>query len=436
VFEPSKYIASLIAAINDGAKSAQLGALAFVAIGLFLLATTFSANDKDLLQETAIQVSQLGGVQVPVALAFGLAPAVFVAVHFYTLIRYDMLVGNIRQLVSDLPAAVPREVNRERCRQLLANVEIVQALVTPRGSRSFSRLFRWTVLFIVAAFPISVLLLVQIGSLRLQDEVINAVYQVSIALDLALLVWFFTRHDLSRMRDVRASPLWRIIKLCCLPAIIMAMDVVWLQVPGLDDSVTVGRNIADYRWPVFKDSHLDSWLTILVNLPRQPIDLILCGYRKLGWGCRFLTVAKQPIVGKVWDSKTFVELRSDAVSDAKRFSAIEGVSLRDRSLRFGVFGSSELFAADLTGAQLQYANLLGAQLQHAELRFAQLSGAILRDARLQFARLEGANLQAADLSGARLKDVNLLGAQLQNVRLFETELQVANLPKRNYRIPR
>ena len=38
-FEPLKYIARLTAAINDGAKSAQLGALAFTAIGLFLLAT-------------------------------------------------------------------------------------------------------------------------------------------------------------------------------------------------------------------------------------------------------------------------------------------------------------------------------------------------------------------------------------------------------------
>jgi len=33
LFEP-KYIEKLIAAINDGAKSAQLGALAFTAIGL------------------------------------------------------------------------------------------------------------------------------------------------------------------------------------------------------------------------------------------------------------------------------------------------------------------------------------------------------------------------------------------------------------------
>jgi hypothetical protein len=49
-FEPPKYIEKLIAAINDGAKSAQLGALAFTAIGLFLLATAFSATDEDLAQ--------------------------------------------------------------------------------------------------------------------------------------------------------------------------------------------------------------------------------------------------------------------------------------------------------------------------------------------------------------------------------------------------
>jgi len=34
-FEPPKYLKDLIAAINDGAKSAQLGALAFTAIGVF-----------------------------------------------------------------------------------------------------------------------------------------------------------------------------------------------------------------------------------------------------------------------------------------------------------------------------------------------------------------------------------------------------------------
>src|SRR5215475_13876837 len=107
-FEPPKYIASLIAAINDGAKSAQLGALAFTAIGLFLLATAFSASDEDLLLNRALTISQLGGAAVPIVFAFGLAPAVFVAAHLYTLMRYDMLAGTLRRFVVDLSKLVPK----------------------------------------------------------------------------------------------------------------------------------------------------------------------------------------------------------------------------------------------------------------------------------------------------------------------------------------
>ena len=139
-FEPLKYITSLIGAVNDGAKSAQLGALAFTAIGLFLLATAFSATDEDLLLNRALTISQLSGTAVPVVFAFGLASAVFVAVHFYTLIRYDMLVGNIRRFVGDLRAMVRFEVDRDRCRQLLANVEFVNWLAMPKGSRAWSRI--------------------------------------------------------------------------------------------------------------------------------------------------------------------------------------------------------------------------------------------------------------------------------------------------------
>ncbi|HKF30134.1 MAG TPA: hypothetical protein VKB29_12905, partial [Candidatus Binataceae bacterium] len=162
-FEPPKYITSLIAAINDGAKSAQLGALAFIAIGLFLLATAFSATDEDLLLNRTLTISQLGAA-VPVVFAFGLAPTVFVAVHFYTLIRYDMLAGNIRQFVTDLSAMVPIEADRNRCRQLLANVEFVNSLAMPKWSRTSSWMFDWTVRALLAVFPVGVLLFVQLQS--------------------------------------------------------------------------------------------------------------------------------------------------------------------------------------------------------------------------------------------------------------------------------
>ena len=167
VFEPPKYIEKLIASINDGAKSAQLGALAFVAVGLFLLATAFSATDEDLLLNRSIAISQLGGAAVPVGLSFGLAPAVFVGAHLYTLLRFDMLAANLRRFMADLPGMVRLEADRERCRHLLANVEFVHALVMPKGSARASPVFWWTTWFVVGGFPVLTLLLVQLSSLRL-----------------------------------------------------------------------------------------------------------------------------------------------------------------------------------------------------------------------------------------------------------------------------
>ncbi|MCA3425388.1 MAG: hypothetical protein INF34_01675, partial [Roseomonas sp.] len=186
-FDPPAYIGKLISAINDGAKSAQLGAVAFVFIGLFLLATSFSATDEDLLIGKSISISQLGGLTVPVVLSFGFTPAIFLALHLYTLIRFDLLMQNLRHFEAELRAHVPLQRDRDRCLQLLANTEFIQAAVQPEASF----VFRWTYRFMLAVFPVTVLLLVQLGSLRLQSDVVNIVHHITILLDILLLIWFF-----------------------------------------------------------------------------------------------------------------------------------------------------------------------------------------------------------------------------------------------------
>lgn len=84
-FEPPKYLANLITGVNDGAKSAQTGALGFTLVGLYLLATAFSTTDEDLLLQHTTSVSQIG-VQVPVISSLAIAPVVFLFLHIYTLI--------------------------------------------------------------------------------------------------------------------------------------------------------------------------------------------------------------------------------------------------------------------------------------------------------------------------------------------------------------
>jgi hypothetical protein len=57
---PPPYLNTLIAAVNDGAKAAQAGALLFLLVGLYLLATAFGVSDEDLLVGRAVTISQIG----------------------------------------------------------------------------------------------------------------------------------------------------------------------------------------------------------------------------------------------------------------------------------------------------------------------------------------------------------------------------------------
>jgi uncharacterized protein YjbI with pentapeptide repeats len=422
-FEPPKYLEKLIAAINDGAKSAQLGALAFTAIGVFLLATAFSATDEDLLLNRALTISQLGGTAVPVVFAFGLAPAVFVAAHFYTLIRYDMLAGNVRRFRDDLAVMVGLEEDRGRCRQLLANVEFVNALATPKGSRASSWMFDWTVRALLAVFPVVVLLFVQLQSLRLQSEWVNWTHHVCIAVDLTLLVWFFGRLRGDDTRRSRAAPVRRIVALCWIPLLVIAVDLAWLRVPG-PDSPTAGKDLAAYlnQYPKAPAPLLQRvrWLFAF-----QPVDLLLC--TPGAWGCRYLTVPHRNLVAKILDATTFVVLRSGADADEKHLASFEAVSLRGRTLRFADLRASELFATDLTGADLRYALLVSTTLKKAVLSDAQLQGADLREAQLQGADLRGAEPQGADVNVVQLQGAHLNGIQLQGADLLHAQLQGADL---------
>lgn len=82
-------------------------------------APAFCSDPSSRPAEHTMPVSQIG-VQVPVVFSFAIAPAVFLFLHAYTLIRYDMLAANLRQFRTDLLVLVPREADRDRCRQLLA----------------------------------------------------------------------------------------------------------------------------------------------------------------------------------------------------------------------------------------------------------------------------------------------------------------------------
>jgi uncharacterized protein YjbI with pentapeptide repeats len=430
-FEPPKYLTSLIGAVNDAAKTAQGGAFVFLLVGVYLLAATFSTSDEDLLLGRSVTISQLGA-SLPVSFSFAIAPLVFLFLHVYTLVRYDMLAANVRQYRRELSETVPRESNRERCRQLVTNVEFVEALITPRGSESYSVFWPWLFRGILAAFPVMVLLLVQINTLRYQSGLITWAQRTWLALDLVALVWFFRRDPLggSAWPERRTARVLRWSRLLCVPAALVALNLFYLKVVPADEDGSLVR----YRM-YHPDENFREWLSH--NPAKRPLDLVLCPWLNLG--CRFLNVSNRTLVGKVWDEKAMVELRTGSLGREKALAGIEGVELQDRSLRFAMLDGSRLYAADLFGADLRNAtlfsanligaNLIGSKLQNAILINAKLQGADLRNAKLQAAILIIANLQGAELSNAQLWGAKLQSVKLEAADLNEAELQGANLTK-------
>jgi uncharacterized protein YjbI with pentapeptide repeats len=453
-FEPPKYLASLIAAINDGAKAAQGGALAFLLVGIYLLASAFSSSDEDLLLGKTVTISQIGA-SLPVSFSFAIAPLVFVFVHLYTLARYDMVAVNARHFVSKLRQDVPTETDRENCRQLLANVEFLAVLTAPRGSALYSRFWPWLFRGIVVVFPIAVLLLVQVNALRYQSDLIMWVQRATLALDLAALTWFFARNPFYAGETKDLPVRWRRAvrrgMLVGLPALVLLFNFAWLSTasPGANP------DLVRFDPGVWFATHRGG--LSFFDLFRQPLDMLAC--LELKWGCRFLRVDHRTLIGKVWDDKAIAELRTGAADRAKVLPSLEGVVLRGRSLRFAVLDESRLYAADMTnadlrnaslgdadisgarlkGAKLHGSNITGNQLSSAsrDLSFANLSGlnlrkVQLRGANLAFAQLQGADLSEAQLQGAHLFKANLQGAnlafaQLQGADLSEAQLQGADL---------
>ena len=423
-FEPPKYLTSLIAAINDGAKAAQGGALAFLLVGVYLLATAFSSSDEDLLRGKTVTISQIGA-SLPVTFSFAIAPLVFVFVHLYTLARYDMLAVNARHFVSKLRRGVWWDAHREDCRQLLANVEFLAALTAPRDSGLYSRLWPWLFRGMVVVFPVTVLLLVQVNALRYQSDLIMWVQRATLAVDLAALTWFFRRNSLdgSEWPDRRLASARRWAGLLWWPAVVLTLNFLYLNVVPAD---------ADVKFVRYSSALDREHFPIMSN----PLDTLVCP--RLNWGCRYLRVDRRTLVDHVWESKVMADLRAPGAELAKVLAGIEGLVLRDRSFRFAVLDASRLYAADLVGADLrgaslQRTNLLGAtlsttKLQGADLAYAQLQRANLKSADLQGANLSNADLRGADLAYAKMQDATLVGAKLQKgANLFSAELRDANL---------
>jgi hypothetical protein len=179
----------LIDAIKESAKPTQTGTLLLSAVGIYLLATAFTADEGLLLRQNT-SIAQFG-IQVPVVFAFVVAPMVFVVLHGFMLVRHDMLATNLRQFRARLTEMVNLPADQESCRHLLPNVEFVLSRAGPRVSWLPNCIHRLIAFCVIALLPVAVLTIIQVSALRYQSKGINCWQRVALWIDLLLLVWFF-----------------------------------------------------------------------------------------------------------------------------------------------------------------------------------------------------------------------------------------------------
>lgn len=482
-FEPPKYISSLIAAINDGAKAAQTVALGFAAVALYLVVTALSTSDEDLFFHRVTLISQIGA-QVPVVGAFYVAPWVLLALHVFALNRYEMLAANISRFNAELELQVKRPLDRERCRQLLANVEYVQQLAAPPGTPLHSRL--WALVFwsLMVALPVVAIVLTQVSALRYQDELGNWTERAALALDLLVLGRFYARRRelageppfgsvpasdappvAERKPAAPRNPEWRLYRRpwllrLVLPALlILALDFAWINVPGPDEhdwevresdfrselsdlfavltnplsEAAAGGNNLDRPGP-----QITKWQALryigyfALRVVGQPLDTLVCPVRRQGTGCRFLTMTGRTIIAKTWDDKA-IQTMANAFRVGESTDPFPNIPTDGtQTQRLQLLASNPIEPINLLGRTLRFARLdktfmFGAILDLADLRGADFSNSILAGVQLDSANMQGTRFSMANLAKASIRSLYLQGAILTSADLEAANLKDANL---------
>jgi uncharacterized protein YjbI with pentapeptide repeats len=339
--------------------------------------------------------------------------------HASLLMRYSMLVTGLRRFCDDLEKTVP-EVDRNRCRDLLTNVDFVLMIAgqDDPGLRRKTRLYRVNLFVSLAALPVAVMLALQISFLRYQSEAITRTQQVVLAADLLMLVIFYYGLWRRTQRPRRSRRLHdrvlRVASYSVLPLLILIINLSYFGVPDAS-----ARTVRYYDWLKYYDWRNNNtpppwwhWQ----RLATQPLDLVVCPNAR--WGCRYLDLSNRALVGKT-ASNAIEELRTRPENINKALSEFDALSARNRTLRFANFNQARAYAIDLVGSDLRQASFWSASLQGAKFSYAHMEGA----------NLELAQLQQADLNWAHLKGASLVGAQLQGATMLAVDLQGADLTK-------
>src|SRR3954451_2635156 len=139
--EPSGFAAKArdLQALRDAVDQAAAvsGALwlSYIFAFLYLAIAAGAVTHKDLFFENPVKLPFLN-VELPLIAFFTLGPALFLIVHWYTLLHFALLAGKVAAFHIELEAQIPHDPEtRARLRRQLPSNIFVQFLAGPRNTR-------------------------------------------------------------------------------------------------------------------------------------------------------------------------------------------------------------------------------------------------------------------------------------------------------------
>jgi uncharacterized protein YjbI with pentapeptide repeats len=451
---------ALQTAVNESAGRAAALWTTFVTLGAYLLVATGSVKHRDLFLDASIKLPILG-VDLPVTGYFVVAPLVLLIFHCYLLLQLERLSIKTREYNTLVREQVPIGSDRRLVGYRLIDFPYLQYLASAGERRSdHVRLLPISIsLLTIILFPLILFLQFQLMFLPYQAEWITWIHRLCLALDVAVVWYFWLRVGPDPDSEVKS--VWTRAVTIAGAAILICFSWLIATFPGEG----VYRN-----WVAVGLDRLSSF--ILRDGSRTVSRLLFEGEIDSARGQPRSLFANRIIL----PGERFFDVQKHEKTDIS-------VSLRGRILRGAALQHADLRKADFTGAILQDASFVGASLQgarfgcppkvdadvearvrrraraadcdgkrktdlrHADFTEAKLQGATLEYSKLHGARLTGAKAQGASfnradltaalmgdtrLEGASLARANLLGAyllnaQLQGADLARTDFKAANL---------
>ena len=167
-------------------------------------------------------------VELPLIAFFVLGPALFLIVHWYTLLHFALLAGKVGAFHTELEAQIHYPETRARLRRQLPSNIFVQFLAGPRDTREgvfgvMLRLIAWISLIVG---PVLLLVLFQLQFLPYHGETVSWWQRIAVVIDLVLIwmLWPFIARGTNtwlHRRDFLRVRIAGLVLLSFLPALLV-----------------------------------------------------------------------------------------------------------------------------------------------------------------------------------------------------------------------